>query len=262
MSVASSLLSSESNIRLWSRAAAVAIALHLTAFGAMLISMRGEIEDESGAPVIEISMEPAAPRDAEKPEAPPGPLADESAAAAPSVASSEAKETQDEKITHTEADDAELTRAEKTKKPVEDERARQSKQVISNESSASEATAPPNSEAQKPSEKPVAPSQGADAATRTVKLTWQKQLMAHLNRAKRYPSGGNRRSAEVSIFFTLDRRGHILSYTVKQSSGQPAFDDAALAMMKRADPVPAPPPAMADEGLSFEVPVQFRAERR
>ncbi|HYA80401.1 MAG TPA: TonB family protein [Methylocystis sp.] len=262
MIVASSLLSSEPNIRLWSRATAVAVALHLTALGAMLISMRGEIEDESGAPAIEISMEPAAPRDAEQPDAPPGPLADESAAAAPSVASSEAKETQDEKIARAEAEDADLTREEKTEKPVEDERARRSQKVVSNESSASEATAPPKSEAQAQSEKPVAPTQGADATARAVKLTWQKLLMAHLNRSKRYPAGGGRRSAEVSIYFTLDRRGHILSYAVKHSSGQPAFDEAALAMMKRADPVPMPPPVMADEGLSFEVPVQFRAERR
>ena len=33
-------------------------------------------------------------------------------------------------------------------------------------------------------------------------------------------------------------------------------------MMKRADPVPAPPPVLADEGLSFDVPVIFRADRR
>ena len=86
--------------------------------------------------------------------------------------------------------------------------------------------------------------------------------MAHLNRAKRYPAGGGRRAAEASIVFTLDRRGHVVSYNVKRSSGHPAFDDAALAMMKRADPVPAPPPIIADDGLSFEVPVQFRADHK
>ena len=34
---------------------------------------------------------------------------------------------------------------------------------------------------------------------------------------------------------------------------------AALAMLQRSDPVPAPPPLVADEGLSFSVPVVFRA---
>ena len=86
--------------------------------------------------------------------------------------------------------------------------------------------------------------------------------MAHLNRNKRYPVGAARRSAEVSIAFSLDRLGHVVSANIKHSSGDKAFDDAALLMMKRADPVPAPPPALADEGLSFDVPVIFRADRR
>ncbi len=42
-------------------------------------------------------------------------------------------------------------------------------------------------------------------------------------------------------------------------AGEQAFDLAALDMMKRSDPVPAPPPLVADEGLTFEIPVTFRA---
>jgi len=33
-------------------------------------------------------------------------------------------------------------------------------------------------------------------------------------------------------------------------------------MMKRFDPVPAPPPLVADETLTFEIPVVFRAPSR
>jgi len=38
-----------------------------------------------------------------------------------------------------------------------------------------------------------------------------------------------------------------------------AFDEAALAMLKRADPFPPPPPAIADapEGLDFDFVVNF-----
>jgi periplasmic protein TonB len=262
MSAAPSLQLTTPNGRLWSRAALLALVLHGAALTAMLVSMRGEIDDDAaGAPAIEISMEPAAPRDAEAPDAPPGPLADESAASAPSVAAAETKETQEEKIARAEADDAEFTRSQKTEKPIAEQRTQQSQKVVSSESAASEATAPPKSDAKKQSDKPVAPVQGADATARAAVLTWQKSLMGHLNRAKRYPPGA-RRSAEVSVSFTLDRLGHVVSYSVKKSSGQAAFDEAALAMMKRADPVPSPPASIADEGLSFEVPVQFRADRR
>ena len=262
MSAGPTLQSQAMNSRLWSRAAFAALALHLCAFGAALIALRGELdEDAMGSPAIEISLEPAAPKTTETPDEPPGPLTDAAAAAAPSVASSEATENNQPKITRTEAEDAEFSRRETPDKPVEKSPAPQAKPLVSNEFAASEQTAPPKSEVPQQSEKPVAPVFGSDAAAREVKLTWQKALMAHLNRAKRYPVGA-RRSTEVSVFFTLDRRGHVVSYSVKHSSGQAVFDEAALAMMKRADPVPAPPPVIADEGLSFEIPVQFRADHR
>ena len=41
-----------------------------------------------------------------------------------------------------------------------------------------------------------------------------------------------------------------------------AFDEAALAMVRRSDPVPQPPPLVADEGLNFTLPVIFRVKGR
>ena len=35
-----------------------------------------------------------------------------------------------------------------------------------------------------------------------------------------------------------------------------------MAMVRRSDPVPAPPPLIADEGLSFTVPVIFRIKEQ
>jgi TonB family protein len=47
-----------------------------------------------------------------------------------------------------------------------------------------------------------------------------------------------------------------------KGSGDPVFDEAALAMLHRSDPVPAPPPLIADEGLSFTLPVVFRVKSK
>jgi TonB family protein len=263
MSGAAALRNESTNNKLWSLAALCAILLHVGGAATALLTLRGDTEDDaSGAPAIELSLEPVAARDAEPSDLPPGPVTDESAAAAPSVASAETKESNEEKVARAEAEDAELSRDAKPEKPVEDEKSRQAQQVVSSESAASEATAPPKSDAAKVADHSAAPVQGADAAANAAKLTWQKALMAHLNRAKRYPAGGGRRTAEASVHFTLDRRGHVLAYSIKRSSGLPAFDEAALAMMKRADPVPPPPAVIADESLSFDVPVQFRADRR
>lgn len=263
MSGAAALRDAPLNNRLWGLAILCAVALHVGGAAIALLTLRGDIEGESsGAPAIELSLEPVAARETEPTDLPPGPVTDESAAAAPSVASAETKENAEERIARTEAEEAELSRDAKPEKPVEDEKSRQAQQVVSSESAASEATAPPKSDAAKVADRPAAPVQGVDTAANAVKLTWQKALLAHLNRAKRYPAGGGRRAAESMVHFTLDRRGHVLAYSIKKSSGLPVFDEAALAMMKKADPVPPPPPVIADENLSFDVPVQFRADRR
>jgi TonB family protein len=130
----------------------------------------------------------------------------------------------------------------------------------SEESVAAEATAAPSLEAKPEAERSVAPVQGIGASTQRVRMTWQKELNAHLNRHKRYPSDRDNKSAEILVTFVLDRTGHVLSTSVVRGSGDAAFDQAALDMLKRSDPVPAPPPLIADEGLSFTLPVIFRVK--
>jgi TonB family protein len=91
-------------------------------------------------------------------------------------------------------------------------------------------------------------------------MTWQKELGAHLDRHKRYPADRASKGAEILVTFVLDRTGHVLSSSIVRGSGDPSFDQAALDMLKRSDPVPAPPPLVADEGLSFTLPVIFRVK--
>ncbi len=62
--------------------------------------------------------------------------------------------------------------------------------------------------------------------------------------------------------FQLDRTGHVLATRIVRGSGDASFDEAALAMIRRSDPVPAPPPLIADEGLTFTLPVIFRVKGR
>jgi TonB family protein len=86
--------------------------------------------------------------------------------------------------------------------------------------------------------------------------------MAHLDRHKRYPAEPALKKIEILVGFALDRKGHVLSESIVKGSGDPAFDEAALAMIRRSDPVPQPPPLVADEGLNFNVPVIFKAKGR
>ena len=106
----------------------------------------------------------------------------------------------------------------------------------------------------------VAPAAGTGESARRERVTWQKELAAHLDKFKRYPSDRVMKRAEVVVSFVLDRVGHVLSKRVIKGSGDASFDAAALDMLQRSDPVPPPPPLVADDGLTFSLPVIFHVK--
>ena len=89
-----------------------------------------------------------------------------------------------------------------------------------------------------------------------------EEAVAHLDKHKRYPAERSQKGAEILVSFALDRMGHVLSASIVKGSGDTAFDEAALAMVRKSDPVPMPPPRVADEGLNFTLPVIFRVKGR
>jgi protein TonB len=88
---------------------------------------------------------------------------------------------------------------------------------------------------------------------------WQQSLVAHLGRFKRYPAQGGAAEGVVSLAFTIDRKGNVVSSRIEKTSGSTLLDAEALAMVKRAAPLPAPPAEIADADLTFVVPIRFTA---
>ena len=219
-------------------------------------------DEDLGAPAIEIGLDLSSPH-REATDLPPGPDTDASMAS-PALAEqkAEVKETDLPQDTPTETEDPDRVVTEnESKKPIDDNPEKQAVQTAaSQESVAAEATAMPSVEHAQESEKSVAPQQGTGASARRIRATWQKELIAHLDKHKRYPAERTQKNAEIIVNFTLDRLGHVVSATVVKGSGDPVFDEAALAMVHRSDPVPPPPPLVADEGLSFTLPVIFRVK--
>lgn len=248
--------------RLWILAGLGALTLHLGGAALAFANLRVVDDDPLGAPAIEVGVDMTSPR-REQADLPPGPDSDASVAS-PALAEQKAepKDTDLPKDKPDEADDPDrVVTPNDAKKPVEDETKVAAVQTsASRQSVAAEATATPDMEAAREGSHSVAPALGTGDSARRMKLTWQKALIAHFDKYKRYPADrALKRAAEILVNFALDRRGHVLSATVVKSSGDPAFDQAALAMVKRSDPVPQPPPLVADEGLNFTVPVIFRA---
>jgi periplasmic protein TonB len=253
----------KSSRRLWIFAAVGALALHLGGVALAVAHLRNDdLDDSLGAPAIEIGLEMMAPR-VEATDLPVGPDTDASVAS-PALAEQQAvvKETDLPKDVPTETEDPDrVVTTNDSKKPKEDDPKIAAVQTsASMESVAAEATATPSSENIEEGPRSVAPALGTGESARRVRATWQKELVAHLDKHKRYPAERSQKSAEILVNFELDRMGHVLSTSIVKGSGDTAFDEAALAMVRRSDPVPQPPPLVADEGLNFTLPVIFRVK--
>ena len=249
--------------KLWVLAGLAALALHIGGAALAISHLRtDDPDDDLGAPAIEIGLEMAAPK-SEATDLPPGPESDASVASpALPEQQAEVKETELPTAMPTETDEPD--RVVTTSEPVKPEKDEPEKAQVqtqaSTESVASEATATPSSEAIPEAKRSVAPALGIGEAARRQRATWTKQLVAHLDRHKRYPAERQQKTAEIVISFVLDRTGHVLSTGIVKGSGDTAFDQAALAMIRRSDPVPQPPPLVADEGLNFTLPVIFKVK--
>lgn len=250
--------------RLWILAGLGALALHVGGAALAVAHLRTvDLDDPLGAPAIEIGLELASPH-LQATDLPPGPET-EASVASPAVAEQKAelKETELPKDTPTETEDPDrVVTPNDSNKPKEDDTKVAAVQTSASvESPAVEAMATPSID-DAPVGRSQAPEEGAGKALQRMKASWVTQLSAHLDKHKRNPPLQNFKNAKVLIDVTFDRLGHVVSSSIAQSSGDPAYDQAALEMVRRSDPVPQPPPIVADQGLHFTLPVNFRVKGR
>jgi protein TonB len=80
-----------------------------------------------------------------------------------------------------------------------------------------------------------------------------------LERNKRYPPAARSRRQQgvAQLFFSLDRHGHVTESRVLRSSGATTLDQEALALLRRAQPFPPPPPELTGERVGVTVPIRF-----
>lgn len=86
--------------------------------------------------------------------------------------------------------------------------------------------------------------------------SWLARLAAHLERRKRYPKAALTRklAGMVQVRFTVAPDGAILARELIRSSGIPELDVEALDLVRRASPVPKPPP---EASTLVTVPISF-----
>ena len=225
-----------------------------------------EAEDSVASPVV-VEMVPAlAVRPVDSPDVAHGPLMEEAMLTPQATKETKEKvETEMPAVDPSPAPDPEVQlpepqpvtdRAPEEVKPKEEKPKEQSADQAA---AAPLTTAPPRVEA---TEQPVsaAASPGSAAAAARAKATWERALVTHLNRFKRYPdtARAGRRQGDVSVQFTIDHMGGVIASRVVQSSGSQALDDEALAVLQRASPLPAPPGYAVGSTLNLTLPIQFR----
>lgn len=247
--------------RTWVIGAIGAIVLHV-AGGVMVFGYLHDTSVGLGAPGLVVDVELTAPHRA--PSDLPVGLDTEASARAPAVVEQKTVIEKNDlpKDTPTDTDDPErFVSREDVKQPVDqDPKITAVQAAPSNPSIAAEETAIPSVATARESLASHTPSPGTGESALRERVTWQKELAAHFDKYKRYPEDRADRSAEVIVNFVLNDVGHILSSRIVKSSGDPVFDDAALAMLQRSDPVPPPPLLVASAGLSFTMPVIFHVK--
>ncbi|HET7086743.1 MAG TPA: energy transducer TonB [Rhizomicrobium sp.] len=85
------------------------------------------------------------------------------------------------------------------------------------------------------------------------------RVLAQLNRFKQYPRAARQARIEgrVMLHFVMTADGRVQSAEIAQSSGRPILDAEALALIQRAQPLPALPADFPTPTLDAVVPIEF-----
>ncbi|MCB5324275.1 energy transducer TonB family protein [Yersinia intermedia] len=93
-----------------------------------------------------------------------------------------------------------------------------------------------------------------------VKMNWRSRLQGHLVEFKRYPPRARKQRQQgiATIRFVVNKDGHVLSAQLIKSSGAAILDHEALALIKRAQPLPKPPTELLLHGqITLALPIGF-----
>ena len=89
--------------------------------------------------------------------------------------------------------------------------------------------------------------------------SWQKSVTQKIAKKQTYPRAALRKELEgkVQVEINIDRDGNIVAHSVTQSSGHDVLDREVPKLMKRVNPLPAPPADVTDSQLTLVVPLAW-----
>jgi protein TonB len=120
---------------------------------------------------------------------------------------------------------------------------------------ASLASAP--STAENRAEHAAAPMPGANAPNSNALPNWKSQLVARLERYKRYPAEARGDHGVARLAFSVDRSGGVHNARIVGSSGSSLLDRETLSLVERAQPLPPPPADITGAQIAIVVPIRY-----
>ena len=124
------------------------------------------------------------------------------------------------------------------------------------------AMAPPKMEVLE-AETVSAQSLGAISQPSPAEISWQKEMLFHLSRHKRYPAHARKRGVEgvVKVEFRVGADGRLVDARLIRGSGSQALDEEALSVLQRASPFPQPPDCPPGDHVALVLPIEFLIRR-
>jgi periplasmic protein TonB len=249
-------------IKRWGLAAAIVCATHFGLMASYLMLPSVEPDDSPASPAVIVELAPLPVAPASQQDLAPGPEMVEAQAPAKPPAQTEPEVVEPAPKMEAPAP-AEVTLPEPAPKVVEKKpEETPDTQVteappVQQAMPAPQTTAAPRSE-QQTAKTPQAPSPGT-TANRAAIASWQDLVMARLQQNKRYPSAAEARHEQgvATLNFIVDRNGRVTTRSIVRSSGSAALDEEVLAMVQRAQPLPAFPPGMPQHSINLTVPIRF-----
>jgi TonB family protein len=113
-------------------------------------------------------------------------------------------------------------------------------------------------DATREAEKAMAPVLGIGKDLLKLTADWNRKISAHLSAHKVNPEGKDPHNETAKVSFALNRMGNVLSVEVVTSSGDKAYDAAAIAMVRKSDPFPQPPAALTEDRIERTVEIVFK----
>ena len=262
----------------WTACFVLVLGVHAAAAASLLARWQPADEPVAGGPPILIELSPlAAAPDAPPSEAAPGPQ--QMQAQQPAVAPAETPEPEKPQVTAAGTPPEEMP-VEKTAPPApvdtpplphlppmtaavtrppprRPHEAARPKEQRHQHKLADLNTAPPRTAHAAP--RAVAPSPGAATHDPNAMPAWKSELVARLQRYKRYPSEAQARGEEgvAQLAFSVVRGGGVHIARIARSSGSILLDRATLDLLARAQPLPAPPPDIRGAQIAVVVPIKY-----